>query len=219
MSIITDGLLIATCLTAALYCIVLSRRLSRFSDTESGIGQQISQLNSILEETRASTKESQNGAKSVAERLARDLSGAKKASLDLTALIERTESTLDRAFELQQSSPPARKPVPNVEEPERSEQPDAAPVMETPTEPIMDSRTPIDELSHEDVAEDIAERDFDLADARGEPQLGFLPNVTDSSSMSDLSLEESEDTKTDAETAPDAGETDENLLKVERMAL
>ena len=212
MSIITDGLLIATCLTAALYCIVLSRRLSRFSDTESGIGKQISQLNTILEETRASAKESQSGAKAVSDRLTRDLTGAKKATQDLAAMIARAEAALDRALELQDSPPAAR----NVS---ASVRPEPAPdvIEETPTETsdsateTSDGLSPIDEQPHDD----IAERDFDLADARGEPQLGFLPNVTDTSAMSDLSFDESAEPVTDQPPEED----EENLLKVERMAL
>ena len=38
MALIADGLLIATALTAALYCAVLSRRLRRLADLESRLG-------------------------------------------------------------------------------------------------------------------------------------------------------------------------------------
>ena len=38
MSLIADGVLIATCLTTAVYCLVLSRRLKRLSATDDGIG-------------------------------------------------------------------------------------------------------------------------------------------------------------------------------------
>ena len=52
MQLIADGLLLATALTAALYCIVLSRRLRRLTDAQSGIGTQIRELTRVLEETR-----------------------------------------------------------------------------------------------------------------------------------------------------------------------
>lgn len=215
MSIVTDGLLIATCLTAAFYCFILSRRLTRFSDTESGIGQQIAQLNAILEETRATTKETNSGAKALSERLSRDLAGAKKITQDLAAMIERAEATLDRDFELQTKPQRPERQAEAVPK----QQPIATPEEEPPTAPaadIDDSASPIEEQSHDD----IAARDFDLADARGEPQLGFLPNVTDTSSISDLSLDGA-DGADDAESPPPGtpNEDSESLLKVERMAL
>ena len=215
MSIITDGLLIATCLTAALYCIVLSRRLARFSDTESGIGKQISQLNTILEETRASTKESQSGAKSVSDRLSRDLSGARKASKDLAALMERAEAVLDRALELQDSD--FTRPTRNQDATEaiasETDMPKDVEEERLASELPVEHTSPIEEQAHDD----LAERDFDLADARGEPQLGFLPSVSDTSAVPDVALEEdvTEENMQDDSVAEDA----ENLLKVERMAL
>lgn len=218
MSIITDGLLIATCVTAALYCIVLSRRLARFSDTKSGIGQQIAQLNSILEETRANVRDSQSGAKSVSDRLARDLAGAKKSSKDLTALIERAEAAMDRALELQSAAPRASSSA--VQQAPTAFAVDDAPFAADtePAKPGAADATPIEELDHDDVAE----QDFDLSDARGEPQLGFLPSVADSAAFDDLSVDSTpatrRDDSTDAERSK--GEDDaENLLKVERMAL
>ena len=214
MSIITDGLLVATCLTAALYCIVLSRRLSRFSDTESGIGKQISQLNAILDETRTTTKESHAGAKSVSDRLSRDLSGAKKAIQDLSALIERAEATLDREFESRGKTVQVRDDNSEVSDlPDRANETDIQKPPQNPPEPET-------EAEHDDTGQilDSAERDFDLADARGEPQLGFLPNVTDTSSISDLTLDDEKDEPTSNSGKNPSGDA-ENLLKVERMAL
>ena len=212
MAIITDGLLIATCLTAALYCIVLSRRLARFSDTKSGIGQQIAQLNTILEETRATIGESQKDAKSVGERLSRDLAAGKKACQDLAALIERAEAAMDRALELQSAPPapkPSLKPQANMPAPER------APVVEAPAADTSDV-SPIEE----EFASNVTARDFDLADARGEPQLGFLPTVADASPMNDLTIETGEEEEDVADVdGTSADSEDEKLLKVERMAL
>ena len=218
MALITDGLLIATCLTAALYCIILSRRLSRFSDTKSGIGQQISQLNAILEETRANISESQKGAKSVAERLARDLASANKSSQDLGALIERAESMMDRALELNASPPRETAPPPRAQPVRETRVADPVPEPEPEREAVAPSRPVDDELTpiEEELSANIASRDFDLADAKGEPQLGFLPTIAD---------EALEEEPTDATDPPNARQNDaassqeENLLKVERMAL
>ena len=59
MSLIADGVLIATCLTTAIYCLVLSRRLKRLTSTDDGIGQQILRLNKVLEETKAAVADIQ----------------------------------------------------------------------------------------------------------------------------------------------------------------
>lgn len=53
MQLIADGLLITTALAAAIYCLVLSRRLRRLTDSEAGIGAQIKALNAALDETKA----------------------------------------------------------------------------------------------------------------------------------------------------------------------
>lgn len=53
MELMADGLLIATALTAALYCIVLSRRLKRLSSTEEGLGGQIVALNGAVEDRKS----------------------------------------------------------------------------------------------------------------------------------------------------------------------
>lgn len=215
MAIITDGLLIATCLTAALYCIVLSRRLARFSDTKSGIGEQISQLNAILEETRTTIKDSHGVAKTVSDRLSRDLAGSKKASHDLAALIERAEAALDRALELQDTGPRKFEPEESAPLPPKAVVSEATRPVDTvaSVEPVSEELALIEEQPHDD----IAERDFDLADARGEPQLGFLPNVSDTSGAPDEAFPATATNLVTSESV-EASEED-NLLKVERMAL
>lgn len=220
MAIITDGLLIATCLTAAIYCVVLSRRLARFSDTKTGIGQQISQLNEILEETRTTIKESHSGARSVSERLSRDLAAARKASQDLSALIERAETVLDRAIELQ-SRPvqPRQTPVAEAILPPAQaafqENPAMPPEM---TEPEPEPDLKDDPHAGDESEEALAERDFDLADARGEPQLGFLPSIADTTAVQDLIVDQPDERNKDERKPEPVTDEPENLLQVERMA-
>ncbi|MEM9059176.1 MAG: DUF6468 domain-containing protein [Pseudomonadota bacterium] len=213
MSIVTDGLLIVTCLTAALYCIVLSRRLAKFSDTKSGIGEQIAQLNSILEETRSTIRESQTGAKSVTERLARDIASSKKLSTDLADLIARAEQVLSKAGEIKEIE--TKVSAPRQRPPETPKIPE---VIESPV--ITDANTPVEEEEFSEAAEP----DFDLSDARGEPQLGFLPNVVEDAPDPEIDTGPDEDAKDDADQVEEAEPEDdeanqENLLKVERMAL
>ncbi len=61
MELIADGLMIATALTAGLYCLVLGRRLRRLSDAGGGIGAQIAALDASLAETRAALAETRSG--------------------------------------------------------------------------------------------------------------------------------------------------------------
>lgn len=82
MTLIADILMISGAFGAALYCMILSRRLSKFSDLDGGVGKAIADLN--LE---------------VAE-LARTLQAAREASSasaeTLSALTERAESVAQR---------------------------------------------------------------------------------------------------------------------------
>ncbi|MEE8454716.1 MAG: hypothetical protein V3R90_08190, partial [Limibaculum sp.] len=61
MELIADGLLIATAMTAGLYCLVLSRRLRRLTDSGASIGPQIEALDRALGETRAALAETRKG--------------------------------------------------------------------------------------------------------------------------------------------------------------
>ncbi|MCA8882431.1 MAG: hypothetical protein KDA50_01535 [Rhodobacteraceae bacterium] len=65
MALVADILLIAGALGAAFYCVVLSRRLSRFSSLEQGVGgavsalsTQVAEMTETLERTQAAARES-----------------------------------------------------------------------------------------------------------------------------------------------------------------
>lgn len=97
MSLIADGLLIATCVTMAVYCVVLSSRLRRLTNTEEGIGQQIRQFNAALDETRAAVNEIQGSVRAASDRLMREIGQAKRISADLAARVAEAERTMERA--------------------------------------------------------------------------------------------------------------------------
>ena len=61
MELIADGLLIATAMTAGLYCLVLSRRLRRLTDSGASIGPQIEALDRALGDTRPALAETRKG--------------------------------------------------------------------------------------------------------------------------------------------------------------
>ena len=90
MDLIADGLLIATALTAALYCLVLSRRLRRLTDAQSGVGAQIGELSKALEETRSAVSEarrtlseSRASARNARDALAQEVSTAQAVIAEL----------------------------------------------------------------------------------------------------------------------------------------
>ncbi|MEO0993974.1 MAG: hypothetical protein AAFU49_03525 [Pseudomonadota bacterium] len=126
MDLIADGLFIATALTAALYCFVLSRRLRRLSDAETGIGSQIHALNKALEETRSGLSETRRGVaearasvRNASESLAVEveaarrevqlLASARTAAMDTLALIDAVNK------EAKTAEPAAQEPAPKPE--------------------------------------------------------------------------------------------------------
>ncbi len=75
MELIADILLIAGALGAGLYCIVLSRRLSRFTDLERGVGgaiavlsAQVDDMTKALEAARSATSSSETSLTSLTGR-------------------------------------------------------------------------------------------------------------------------------------------------------
>jgi len=106
LSLISDGLLIAAALTAAIYCHVLARRLRRFADLDSGIGEKIAGLDSALADTRDALAETQrrlgevkSESKSAGDRLRREIARAERLGEDLDAMAHRVEGRLRRLYE------------------------------------------------------------------------------------------------------------------------
>jgi len=113
MDLIADGLLVATALTAALYCLVLSRRLRRLIDTRSGLGAKIQELNTVLEQTRAALNETRKGvaeARGSAERaknaLSQEIWVAKQMAGELERSSRAANATVKRLQALERESRP-----------------------------------------------------------------------------------------------------------------
>lgn len=82
MALIADILLIAGAVSAGLYCLVLSRRLTRFTDLERGVGGAVAVLSAQVDDmTKALDK-------------ARDAAGVSAAALEATTA--RAESVAQR---------------------------------------------------------------------------------------------------------------------------
>lgn len=101
MNLIADGLLIATALTAAIYCVVLSRRLRNLTDAQSGVAAQIKSLNNVLEDTKGALVETRRGmsqargaAQSAREGLMREVIEAKALLSELIAVRDDMRSSI-----------------------------------------------------------------------------------------------------------------------------
>jgi hypothetical protein len=84
MELLADVLLAAGAFGAAVYCLVLSRKLSRFTRLESGMGGAIAVLSAQVDDLTRALGAAQDTAKGSAERLA-----------DLTSRAEAAASRLD----------------------------------------------------------------------------------------------------------------------------
>lgn len=108
MEFIADGLLIATALTAGLYCLILGRRLRALNDSGSGIGTQIKLLDKALDETRSAlteTRESvtalQASARSTLAQLSRETTEATDLAQRIERSVAKAEATLDRLYHVE----------------------------------------------------------------------------------------------------------------------
>jgi len=194
MSLIADGLLILTCLTTALYCHVLNRRLQRLANTDQGIGEQIKRMNEVLAETQRAQRDIHDGAKAASDKLLREITASKRIAKELKA-------QLDDANEAIAKLERARLDAPRGYAPEASVAPDPQVESDAPS-PSPQSRcgpdrvdsakrpappAPVPEPAAEaEVApsfadDDLSAAEMDLQDildtGTGEQQLGFLPDI------------------------------------------
>jgi hypothetical protein len=110
MEMIADILLIAGALGAGLYCIVLSRRLSRFTDLEKGVGgaiavlsSQVDDMTKALETARSATTSSAESLDSMtgrAEGVAQRLELLVASMHDLPVDTEKTSMTCEEEGEV-----------------------------------------------------------------------------------------------------------------------
>ncbi|MEM7060679.1 MAG: DUF6468 domain-containing protein [Pseudomonadota bacterium] len=233
MSLIADGILIVTCLTTAIYCYVLSRRLTKLSNTDEGIGRQIAQLNAGLEDTRSAVKEIRATTKAASDKLTREVAHARKIATQLSRLNERALETSRRSYQAEPLAPqPTVQPKSAPILPEETSAPEA--LAEDPEIPeiVEELAAPIapPELDEDAAAElDASESAFA---PEGRQQLGFLPEVDVLDDIDDeISLgtgpgsDEDDDLFAEddladltLDTAPDET-SQKGLLKVERVAL
>ncbi|WP_198666093.1 hypothetical protein [Tropicimonas sp. IMCC34043] len=90
MSLIADFLLIAAALSAALYCLVLSRRLRSFTNLESGMGSAVAvlsvQVDELTKALEGARQTSQKSAESLEQRTQRAEAAAARLELLLASM-------------------------------------------------------------------------------------------------------------------------------------
>lgn len=87
MGFVADILLIAAALGATFYCFVLSRRLSRFTDLEQGVGGAIATLSSQVDDMTKTLKSAQGSASASANSLGALTGKAEDAARRLELLV------------------------------------------------------------------------------------------------------------------------------------
>lgn len=124
MEMIADILLVAGALSAAFYCLVLSRRLKRFNSLEKGVGGAVAVLSAQVDDLNKSLTAAQATAATSAQ--------------TLTELTERAEE-MSKRLDLQMASlhDIPENPQPAVKQEEQPAEPAPAPdpVMSAPQDP------------------------------------------------------------------------------------
>ncbi|MFP7569186.1 hypothetical protein [Marivita sp. S2033] len=108
MDLVADILLVAGALGAGLYCFVLSRRLTKFTDLENGVGAavavlsaQVTDLQSALEAAQGTASHSSDTLKNLTDRAE---GAAKRLELMVAALHDLPQAS-------EEVSPPPAEPV------------------------------------------------------------------------------------------------------------
>ncbi len=126
MNLIADGMLIAAALVAAIYCLVLARRLKRLRNLDKGLGAAIASLSSQVNEMRDALESAKqvSGAsvRELAERTARAEVAAGRLELLLATLHERDKEAEAKAPVREEPAPKPLRPKleehrPKAEEP------------------------------------------------------------------------------------------------------
>jgi len=97
MDLIADGLLAAGALGAAFYCFILSRRLAKFNDLESGVGGAVAVLSAQVDDLTRALERARHGADQETEKLDelthRAEAAAKQLELMMASMHDLPEST------------------------------------------------------------------------------------------------------------------------------
>ena len=121
MELISDILLIVAAATAGIYCFVLSRRLSRFSDLDQGVGGAIAILSAQVDDMTRNLQAAQSSAGDSSQALLEVTERAENASRKLELMVASLHD-LPQQSTLRPEPAPAPAPAPRMIEPEQPTQ-------------------------------------------------------------------------------------------------
>lgn len=107
VSIAADLLMIAASAGAAIYCIVLSRRLARLTSFDKGIGGAIAVLSAQVDEMKAALAQARLGSDGVSHQLHDQLRQAREISAELELMIAACHDFAEEAMAVQGAAPGA----------------------------------------------------------------------------------------------------------------
>jgi hypothetical protein len=138
LSLAADLLIVAASGAAAVYCWVLSRRLSRLTRFDSGIGGAIAVLSAQVDEMKAALTEARAGTEGAGHQLQDLVRQAREIAGELELMIASCHDFAEQAIVVQGAAPPPA-PPPAVEMERPAAPPGAAPEPAAPV-PIFGSR-------------------------------------------------------------------------------
>ena len=101
LSLAADLLMVAASLGAAVYCLVLSRRLSRLTSFDKGIGGAIAVMSQQVDEMRAALAEARTGTDGAGQHLQTLVSQAREISGELELMIAACHDFAEEAIAVQ----------------------------------------------------------------------------------------------------------------------
>lgn len=122
VTILADLLMIAASSGAAIYCLILSRRLSRLTSFDKGIGGAIAVLSAQVDEMKAAVADARAGADGVSLQLQDQMKQARDISRELELMIAACHDFAEEAMVVQSASAPtvvAKPPTEPVGSPAR----------------------------------------------------------------------------------------------------
>ena len=147
MELISDILLILAAATAGIYCFVLSRRLSRFSDLDKGVGGAIAVLSAQVDDMTRNLQAAQNSAGDSSKKLLEVTERAEDASRRLELMVASLHDIPQQQAPTQSPAPAPQTPTASVSAPVAAPAAQAAPAAPQVAAgaPTPDSEEPVTE--------------------------------------------------------------------------
>lgn len=143
MALIADILLVAGALGAAVYCLVLSRRLQQFTRLEDGVGGAIAVLSAQVDDMTRALKEARAAAHSSENALAAQTARAEQATERLSLMLASLHDLPEpNARQPAASAPPAAAPAAPAAAPAQGPAPTPGYPAASPAQPLSDALAP-----------------------------------------------------------------------------